>query len=486
MQVETTQPSPLTGIAAAPALAVPAARAPGSVRFGMRYIALDVTMLAGAVAASTVGAATGFHWSVGAWTVAFCLLTLVLLRRRGLYALRLRVNALDDVARVATTTTVAATMLVTLRLVLDGAPAALQELRPWAFAIVYLSAGRACLHIGNANRRPSQARRVLVVGSGRVAATVARRMLADSELALLPVAYLDPVPKPGWRRPRLPLLRTDDIESAIRRHRIEHIVVAFSGESDAELLELVNRAETLGVATSIVPRLYEKVPERAVVEHLGGLPLLTPQPADPAGIGYTMKYAFDRLFALLLLVLLSPLLLATAAAVSLTLGRPVLFRQTRIGRDGISFDLLKFRTMRSATRGELAAEARAAASGLPGGVEGVDRRSPLGTFLRRSSLDELPQLVNVLRGEMSLVGPRPERPDYAERFAASVHRYGDRHRVKSGITGWAQVSGLRGKTSIEDRAEWDNWYVENFSFWLDLKILLLTVRAVWVGYRVVE
>jgi lipopolysaccharide/colanic/teichoic acid biosynthesis glycosyltransferase len=114
----------------------------------------------------------------------------------------------------------------------------------------------------------------------------------------------------------------------------------------------------------------------------------------------------------------------------------------------------------------------------PGGVEGEDRRTRVGRLMRRTSLDELPQLVNVLRGEMSLVGPRPERPEFAELFERDVYRYGERLRVKSGITGWAQVHGLRGQTSLEDRVEWDNYYIENWSFWLDLKILLLTVRAV--------
>jgi lipopolysaccharide/colanic/teichoic acid biosynthesis glycosyltransferase len=113
----------------------------------------------------------------------------------------------------------------------------------------------------------------------------------------------------------------------------------------------------------------------------------------------------------------------------------------------------------------------------PGGVEGSDRRTPIGTFLRRTSLDELPQVINVLKGEMSFIGPRPERPEFVEQFERGIYRYDDRHRVKSGITGWAQVHGLRGKTSIADRVELDNYYIENWSFWLDFKILLLTVSA---------
>jgi lipopolysaccharide/colanic/teichoic acid biosynthesis glycosyltransferase len=117
----------------------------------------------------------------------------------------------------------------------------------------------------------------------------------------------------------------------------------------------------------------------------------------------------------------------------------------------------------------------------PGGVEGVDRRTRVGRFLRKTSLDELPQLINVLRGDMSLIGPRPERPEFVELFGQDVHRYSDRHRVKSGITGWAQIHGLRGQTSISDRAEWDNYYIENWSLWLDFKIALMTLPCLLQG-----
>jgi len=172
---------------------------------------------------------------------------------------------------------------------------------------------------------------------------------------------------------------------------------------------------------------------------------------------------------------LAPLLLCIAAAVKLTSRGPVLFRQCRVGRDNQEFDLLKFRSMGPPPDdGGFAPVAGSA----PGGVEGLDRRTVVGRFLRRTSLDELPQLLNVARGEMSLVGPRPERPEFVEAFVRDITRYGERHRVKSGITGWAQVHGLRGQTSLSDRIEWDNYYIEHWSWKLDLKILALTVVAV--------
>jgi lipopolysaccharide/colanic/teichoic acid biosynthesis glycosyltransferase len=226
------------------------------------------------------------------------------------------------------------------------------------------------------------------------------------------------------------------------------------------------------------------MPHNVSIEHLGGLPLVRMPYSDPSSLRFRAKYAFDRVLAALLLIILAPIFALTAAVVALRMGRPVVFRQRRVGRDGRVFEMLKFRSMQIA---EADVPPPAPAPGTaPGGVEGDDRRTRLGTFLRRTSLDELPQLVNVVRGEMSLVGPRPERPEFVPTFASEVHRYGDRHRMKAGITGWAQVNGLRGKTSLEDRVEWDNYYNENWSFGLDLKILLHTFAAVISSFRSVE
>jgi lipopolysaccharide/colanic/teichoic acid biosynthesis glycosyltransferase len=147
--------------------------------------------------------------------------------------------------------------------------------------------------------------------------------------------------------------------------------------------------------------------------------------------------------------------------------------------------MLKFRTMRDGVPGS-DSEFELLADVAPGGVEGDDRRTRVGALLRKSCIDELPQLFNVLRGDMTLVGPRPERPEYVFAFMERVRGYGERHRVKSGITGWAQVHGLRGKTSLQDRVEWDNFYIENWSLWLDLKILLLTVNAIFSAARNTE
>ena len=252
------------------------------------------------------------------------------------------------------------------------------------------------------------------------------------------------------------------------------MIVTFSTAPSEVLLRIVNRCEERGIDVSLVPRLFEKVTERLTIEHLGGLPLITSHPSNPRGWQFAVKYALDKLFALFMLLLLSPVMIGCAIAVAISLGRPVFFRQRRVGYDGREFEMLKFRSLRPGglypDRPDDLPDDTA-----PGGFGNEDRVTRVGSFLRNSSLDELPQLINVLKGEMSLVGPRPERPEFVELFEPRIHRYDDRHRVRAGITGWAQINGLRGQTSLSDRVEWDNYYIENFSLWLDLKIVGRTI-----------
>ena len=467
----------------------PAARSRDRRRgFTLTYAGVDGATLGAAAIAAMVDARGGTaHWSLSLWTVSFCLLTVLLFHARGLYQRRIRVSALDDARRIVAAVSVAAMMVITLRLLVDPAHA-IETIRPWAFALVYVTGGRLALTWSRAKAYASgeALRPTLVVGRGRVGRAVATRLQAQPRLGLRPIGFIDE-PGASTEGLDLPLLGAfDDLEDLIGLHGVQHVIVAFAEASDDVVLELVNRAEALGSTVSIVPRLFEKVSERLTVEHLGALPLVTPHPSNPRGLAMAVKYALDRVFGAVLILVTAPVLLAGAIAVYVSLGRPIFFRQVRVGRDGKTFAILKFRSMKLPTPDELELQARAMSEELPGGVEGVDRRTRVGAFLRQTSLDELPQLLNVVRGEMSVVGPRPERPEFVSRFEHSVYRYTDRHRVKSGITGWAQVHGLRGKSSIDDRAEWDNFYVENFSLWLDAKILCMTVAAVSAAFKNVE
>jgi exopolysaccharide biosynthesis polyprenyl glycosylphosphotransferase len=453
-------------------------------------ILLDLTMLVAAAAVAQVGAgAVGMTTTPPIWLAAFSALFVGISLARGAYEWRIRLQAIDDLWSVVATTALAGMAVLSARVLLAHDPAAgVETLRLWAFAAVYVGAGRVALDRSQvkARREGELEKPTLIVGAGRVGALTAKRLLDHPEFGLRPVGFLDKDPLADGAR-QLPVLGASwDLEEIVERHDVQHVVVTFSRAPSDVLLRLVRRCEELGVAVSLVPRLYEQMSHRLSIEHVGGLPLLTVRRVGPKSWQFAVKHALDRLVALALLPFALPILGAAALGVYLSMGRPIFFRQPRVGRDGRVFDMLKFRTMRDPEPTDLVEALLPRGDVAPGGVEGVDRRTRLGGILRTTSIDELPQLINVLRGEMSLVGPRPERPEFARTFAEQVHRYGDRHRVKAGITGWAQVHGLRGKTSISDRAEWDNYYIESWSLWLDFKILLMTACAVFDAFRRVE
>ena len=361
---------------------------------------------------------------------------------------------------------------------------AVESVRLWFFATLYLTAVRGGIIVapGFGSRREFARAPTLIVGAGTVGRLISERLRDHPELGLDPVGFLDEDPLPAAEaggRPQLPILGAGwNIGEVIDSLGIQHVLFTFSTASHEVMLRLLDECAHRDVRVTVVPRLFERMPHNVTLDYLGGVPLVSIYPNRPGSLRFRLKYAFDRVAAVVLLLLLSPVLLVLSLGVLVSLGRPILFRQARVGRDGRTFSMLKFRSMRGDGPNADCYESPSL-DVCPGGVEGDDRRTRFGAFLRRMSLDELPQLLNVLRGDMSLVGPRPERPEFVEIFRNEIHRYDERHRLKSGITGWAQISGLRGRTSLADRVEWDNWYIENCSPWLDFKILLATVRAVF-------
>jgi exopolysaccharide biosynthesis polyprenyl glycosylphosphotransferase len=412
---------------------------------------------------------------------AFPLLVALMLHMRGMYGRRVRVTALDEIAPVAGAISVAAMTILTWEVAVHGdATAGPYVGRAWVLTMLLLGGARGLLAVAHRRARATGlvGKPTLIVGAGVVGASVASRLEDQPEYGLRPVGFVDAAPPGGdvvedrW----LPVLGSpEELPEIAAAVNAEHVIFAFSAEPDRGLISLARRCEELGLEVSLVPRFFESINDRVIVERIGSLPLLGIRPVDPKGWQFNVKYALDRPIALLGLIVLAPLTLAVALAVKLTSRGPVLFRQRRVGRDGRAFDMLKFRSMHLAPVEEAW---RPRPGSAPGGIEGRDRRTAVGRFLRRTALDEIPQLVNVLKGEMSLIGPRPERPEFASLFGRDLARYTDRHRVKSGITGWAQVSGLRGQTSLTDRVAWDNYYIENWSAALDFKIVLMTVGAV--------
>ena len=448
--------------------------------------ALDIFLLGSAVVISELASPAAHVRSGGyLWPSLFALAALSVFIARGTYTQRMKVDFIEDMRSLVVAVGLATMAIVTLRVMLYTASAdtAAETLRLAVFAAVYLTAGRIGLDVSQIHaRRSGEAVPTLVIGAGKVGHMTAKRLLDHPELGLRPIGFLDKEPREDMSaNSSLPVLGASwDFEQVVREYGVGQVIITFSTAPNDVLLRMVKRCEDLGIGVSLVPRLFEKVTDRLTIDHIGGLPLLTSHPANPHGWQFAIKYALDRLLALMILIICSPLMLVAALATWISLGRPLLFRQLRVGLDGRTFEMLKFRSMRLTWDvPEEAAEASTLPDDIaPGGVEGDDRRTRVGTILRKTSIDELPQLLNVVMGDMSLIGPRPERPEYVELFESRVYRYNDRLRVKSGITGWAQIHGLRGKTSLSDRVEWDNYYIENWSLWLDFKIALRTALAV--------
>jgi exopolysaccharide biosynthesis polyprenyl glycosylphosphotransferase len=418
-------------------------------------------------------------------------LVMVLFYLRGLYRNRLRALVLDGIVPVVSAVSIGAMAVSMVGLYVNGhAPPQLEGVKAWLFSVLAVSAGRLTLALtqrwARANRLVGKP--VLIVGAGMVGAQVARRLENHPEYGLAPVGFLDEDPRSvaevGGRD--LPVLGTvEDLDETVAHTGVKNLIVAFSSVTDARVSRLIQHCHELGLEVSVVPRMFDTINHRVAYDTVGGLPLMSFSAVDPEGLQFAIKHASDRIFALLLLVTLSPVILCTALAVRLSSRGPVLFSQRRVGRDGKVFNFYKFRSMHMLPEqvesgGQVSAlEFLLGGDVAPGGVEGDDRRTLVGRLLRRTSLDELPQLFNVLRGDMSMIGPRPERPEFVELFRQDIDRYGDRHRVKSGITGWAQVHGLRGQTSLAERVEWDNYYIAHWSLGLDMKILALTFVALF-------
>lgn len=314
-------------------------------------------------------------------------------------------------------------------------------------------------------------RHVLVIGAGKLAQRVVESLACHPEIGFKVRGYLSRNhEKVGKEFKGVSVVGTYADVKEMVASGIDIVFVCLPLDAEDQVQTILGSLATAMVEIKIVPAIYEFITLRAEAEMFEGLPLITLQGSPLYGWNAMMKRGIDLVGAVTALVLVSPVLLLTAALVKLSSPGPILYRQIRMGLDGRSFEMLKFRTMRADAEAETG----------PVWATAIDtRRTRFGALLRRTSLDELPQFWNVLRGEMSIVGPRPERPEFIVQFRDRFSQYLLRHKMKAGITGWAQVNGWRGNTSIEKRLEYDIYYIENWSIWFDLKIMIQTV---WKGF----
>jgi Undecaprenyl-phosphate glucose phosphotransferase len=341
----------------------------------------------------------------------------------------------------------------------------------WLSSIAVVWCSRAMFReaLRFARRRGYNLRYAVVVGSGDLAATVVRRIRSRPDVGIQVLGVVgdkkEGLDDTGW------LGGYADLRAVLDSRPVDHVVLALSHEDQGRLGGLLDAVGDEPVTIHVVPDLFRFASLRGGVEEFEGMPFIHLRESPLHGWSRVAKRAFDIGFSLAVLVGLSPLLAVLAVGVKLGSTGPVLYGQERMGLDGQRFRMLKFRTMR--------VDAEAETGPVWASAEDP-RRVPFGALLRRFSLDELPQFVNVLRGEMSVVGPRPERPVFVEQFRRTVPGYMLRHKVKAGVTGWAQVNGLRGNTSLEKRIEYDLAYIERWSLGFDLKIIALTVARILV------
>ncbi len=445
----------------------------GKPRSLLRRRALGLVLLAADVMTLVVGAYVLYKFTLAG--LVFGLLLVGGFWNKELYRNRLTLSILNDLPGMAARFLLAAGFTL---LVFAALPVSLPEpiaLWKWLVLFAALVVVRALVYrlARHLRSRRVLGKATLIVGCGKVGIALAHALQRERECGLDPIGFVDSPPPGMVSDLPIPLLgRMEDLSQLIEQHSVEMVLVAYTHVAEHDLVPIIRTADRLPTGFAVVPRLFELVPVRGAMDHVSDIPLVgLPRPAFRSPL-WPVKRVADVVAAGLALLILSPLLLVLALVDRIVDGPGVIFRQERIGVDGKPFELLKFRSLRPATSSE---------SATMWNIKHDDRVSWFGKFLRKSSLDELPQLINILRGDMAIVGPRPERPHFTEQFSEMYPYYGSRHRVPCGLTGWAQIHGLRGDTSIAGRARYDNYYIENWSLWLDIKIVLRTISSLTRG-----
>ena len=388
-----------------------------------------------------------------------------------LYRLRRIPSRVDEFYTIFTSTTVGTLMGVALTsLLFKNSPVELDYSRgvifyTWGTTIALVTIGRLAHGQVRARlRRQGWGReRVLIVGTTDVGRMIFQKIQSNPDLGYEVAGFISTNGQNGLLN--APILgASGDLALVIDNHQIGEVIIALPEATHQEILTMISECERGKVIIKVFPDMFQYMASQMSINELGGLPLLTVRGVALRGWRRAAKRVLDVAGSACGLVLISPLMMLTAALIKLESRGPVFYAQERMGLDARLFKMIKFRSMREDAEDE-----------GPGWTVAEDPRvTRLGRIMRRLNADELPQLINVLIGEMSLVGPRPERPVYVNQFRRSIPRYMDRHWEKAGMTGWAQTNGLRGDTSISERTKYDLWYIENWSLLLDVKILVRT------------
>jgi exopolysaccharide biosynthesis polyprenyl glycosylphosphotransferase len=399
-----------------------------------------------------------------------------------LYDVKRNQSRLDEFYRIfaatsiGTIATIAFTTLLFKNSTLELDFPRMMTVYAWLLTVVLVTVSRSLLAaLRNLLRqRGVWADRLVIVGTGDVGRMILQKVRQMPRLGYLVAGFVNGEASAGQEIMGVPVLGgVEALPEIIQQLGIQEVIVGRPELSHQELLTIISQCERGQVGIRIFPDLFQIIATELSIGDLGGLPLLTVRDVALRGWKLTLKRAVDLVGSAAALVFLSPILVLVALAIKLDSPGPVFYAQERMGLDAKPFWCLKFRSMRT----------DAEKHGPGWTTEGDPRVTRLGRFIRRFSIDELPQFINVLLGDMSLVGPRPERPVYVEQFRRSIPRYMDRHREKAGVTGWAQINGLRGDTSIAERTKYDLWYIENWSLWLDFKIILRTAANILGGDR---
>ena len=393
----------------------------------------------------------------------------------GLYKQMRSDSRFDEYFRIAYTSTIAVVIMMAMAFFYrEYTFSRIVILMFWGFCVFGLVTSHSVVRaiLRRARAKGYNLRYVLIVGAGELGQALAEKFAHHPESGLKVVGLLgDSEDEVGKKINGYEVIGViDQLKEKIDEHNVDQIFIALPSHLTERLEKTMSLLDEETVDVKLAPDILQYISLSGGVEDFEGIPIISLTESPMYGWNRAIKLLFDFIFSIIFLIIASPAMIAIAIAIKLESEGPVIYCQRRMSMDGNPFTLYKFRSMKIGAEDD---------TGAVWATKDDNRKTKIGEFIRKTSLDEFPQLFNVIKGQMSLVGPRPERPEFVEKFKSDIPKYMLRHKVKSGITGWAQVNGWRGSTSLVKRIEYDLYYIENWSLLLDIKIIWLTL---WKGF----